>query len=121
MTISLEKDKGILLVSPKGKLEKSDFKRMSRKADNYIATHGNLNGILVFADKFKGWKDFGSFLSHVDFVRNHFNKMGRIAVLTDNMLLSNIPKVASILTKNKIRQFGKQKRVEAEDWLKDVA
>ena len=63
-------DRGILVVSPEGALEKDDFEMLSALVDPYIAEKGKLNGLMIEAESFPGWDDFAALVSHVRFVEN---------------------------------------------------
>jgi hypothetical protein len=45
-------DRGILILSPDGPLEKADFERLSQEIDPFIATHGGLTGLMIYAKPF---------------------------------------------------------------------
>lgn len=64
-------DDGILIVHPQAPLAAEDFRSVAAVVDPYIESHGKLHGILIQADKFPGWQDFASFVSHLQFIRDH--------------------------------------------------
>lgn len=43
----LLRDRGILIVSPDGPLEKADFERLAKEVDPFIASKGNLTGVMI--------------------------------------------------------------------------
>ena len=43
----LLKDKGVLVVSPIGRLEASDFEHLAEEIDPYIEQNGRLHGLMV--------------------------------------------------------------------------
>ena len=45
----LLKDEGILIVTPDGPLESSDFARLAKKIDPFIEEKGKLNGLMIYA------------------------------------------------------------------------
>ncbi len=55
---SLLEDAGILIVSPEGPLESSDFAVLAREVDPYLEQKGQLNGLLIQAESFPGWHSF---------------------------------------------------------------
>jgi hypothetical protein len=62
---------GILRMTPSGALSAEDFSGLTRFADDYLAKHGSIAGILIDAQSFPGWDSFAGFASHVRFVRDH--------------------------------------------------
>src|SRR6185295_13605534 len=79
----LNKDTGVLHVQPSGPLEEADFAMLGALADPYIAKKGKLTGLLFEIEKFPGWKNLASMLTHFRFVRNHHRKVRRVALVTD--------------------------------------
>ena len=65
----LLKDQGVLVVSPVGRLEASDFEHLAREIDPYIEQSGRLHGLMVYTEFFPGWVDFAALISHLKFVR----------------------------------------------------
>jgi hypothetical protein len=47
----LLKDKGVLIVSPVGRLEVSDFEHLAQEVDPYIEQNGRLRGLMVQTDR----------------------------------------------------------------------
>ena len=48
----LLKDKGVLVVSPIGRLEASDFEHLAEEIDPYIEQNGRLHGLMVYTEFF---------------------------------------------------------------------
>jgi hypothetical protein len=74
---------GVLLIEPKGRLRVEDFDAVSLTVDPWIETEGTLNGLVIHAHDFPGWENFGSFVRHLQFVRDHHRKVKRIALAVD--------------------------------------
>ena len=110
-------DRGILVVSPEGALEKDDFEMLSALVDPYIAEKGKLNGLMIEAEWFPGWDDFAALVSHVQFVENHHQHIGRVAVVSDSTVLSIVPHVASHFVRAEVRHFPYVAKDEALHWL----
>ncbi len=58
------RDDGILVLKPDGALEASDFERVACELDPYIEEQGDLRGLLIEAESFPGWDDFGRDVGH---------------------------------------------------------
>ena len=65
----LLRDRGILIVTPQGPLEKTDFDLVAQEVDPYIAEKGKLNGLMIYAKSFPGWKNFEGLLSQPEIRR----------------------------------------------------
>lgn len=115
---TLLRDDGVLLLSPKEPFEASDFQELASEVDPYIAEHGDLQGLMVVAEKFPGWRNFAGFKSHMRFVRNHFAKIKKIAAVTDNKWLTFFPGMLFRMLSSKVRYFGHADRETALAWLR---
>jgi len=117
LSFELIKDKGVLILEPKGELEAPDFERLSEEVDPYIEGAGALNGMMVVAEHFAGWDDFAALTSHVRFVREHHTKIRRVAIVTADRLVSAIPRFASRFVDAQVRAFSMSGRDEALLWV----
>jgi len=52
ITAELLEDKGVLILSPKTALTKSDFRSVARTVDSYILEKGKLIGVMIEAPSF---------------------------------------------------------------------
>jgi hypothetical protein len=118
ISFELLREEGILLVEPQGTLEASDFAALTREVDPYIEENGRLRGLLIQAESFPGWGDFGALMSHLTFIRDHHRDIGRIAAVTDSAFLSIAPRVASHFVKAEVRHFDFGDRESAIEWLR---
>src|SRR5262245_46605477 len=84
----LLREDGILILRPKGRLEATDFEKVAQEIDPHIEANGKLQGILLDAESFPGWKDFAALVAHLRFVRDHHRKIRKIAVVSDSTFLS---------------------------------
>jgi SpoIIAA-like len=116
----LSKTEGILTLRPKGRLEVADFEKVTREVDPYIEANGKLHGLLLDAEAFPGWKDFAALVAHIRFVRDHHQKIEKVAVVSDSSFLSVAPRFASHFVKAEIRHFPQTQRAEALAWLHDA-
>lgn len=110
-------DRGILVISPQGALEKADFEMLAAVVDPYIAEKGKLNGVMIEAESFPGWDDFAALVSHVEFVEGHHEKIAKLAVVSDSTVLSILPHVASHFVSAEVRHFPYIAKDEALHWL----
>lgn len=113
----LLRDRGILVITPDGPLEKADFEQLAREVDPFIASKGKLARVMVCARSFPGWRSSGAFTSHLKFIADHHRKIERIAVMTDSAFLKIMPRVAELFVHPKVRHFGFEDRDRALAWL----
>ena len=114
----LNRDDGILIVSPTAPLEAADFKEVALEVDPFIEQNGCLNGLLIEAQAFPGWHDFGGLISHFRFVRDHQAKIKKIAVVSDSEILSILPRVAAHFVSAEIKHFSAADKALAINWLR---
>jgi hypothetical protein len=113
----LLRDKGILIVKPEGPLEKTDFETLAREVDPYIEAQGKLNGLLISAKLFPGWKNFAALVSHLRFVKNHHQKIKKVAAVTDSGFLSIMPHIATHFVDAEVQHFEYRDKDHALEWL----
>ena len=113
----LLRTEGILVLTPDSPLESADFENLAQEIDPYIEQNGKLQGLLLDAESFPGWKDFAGLVAHLKFVKNHHQKIQKVAVVSDSGLLSFAPKLASHFVQADVKQFPRAQREDALRWL----
>lgn len=111
---------GILMVTPKGALESADFVRLAAAVDPYLARSGVLRGLMIYADSFPGWADFGALVSHIRFAKDHQHQIARIAAVTDSGFLSVLPSIANHFVRADVRHFPYRDKQAALEWLQGL-
>ena len=114
----LNRAESILIIMPDGPLESADFEKLIQEVDPYIKEKGKLKGLMIYAKSFPGWDNFAAFLSHIKFVKNHHQKVKKIAAVTDGAFLSIMPQVANHFVQAEVRHFDYAERDAALNWLK---
>jgi hypothetical protein len=112
---------GILIVRPEAPLESRDFQMLAQEIDPYIEANGKLNGFMIDAASFPGWKDFEGLLSHLKFLKDHHRRIQRVAVVSDSSLLTVAPRIATHFVQADIRHFSCSQREEAFHWLRGTS
>jgi 6-phosphogluconolactonase len=110
-------DNGVVVVTPISPLEKADFEKLAKAVDPLIESQGQLNGLMILAKDFPGWKDFGAMVSHLKFVRNHHEHIQKVAAVTDSGFLSILPLVAEHFLVAEVRHFDYRDKEKALVWL----
>ena len=117
----LNPEEGILIVTPEAPLESVDFEKLANEVDPYIEKTGKLHGLLIQAESFPGWKNFGGLVSHLKFIRNHHREIEKIAAVTDSGFLSIMPRITNHFVKAEVRHFNFNDKEKAMKWLKNEA
>lgn len=117
----LQRDIGLLVLRPEGKLDADDFRRVAELVDPWIEARGRLRGIMIDAAAFPGWEDFAAFLAHVRFVRDHHRQVRRIAAVSDSPLLSIAPRLAAHFVAAEVRHFAPADKDAARHWLEELS
>ncbi len=113
----LLRDRGILIITPQGPLEKVDFELVGKEVDPFIAAKGNLTGLMINARSFPGWKNFEALLSHFKFVSEHQRKIERVAAVTDSEFLAIMPSIVRHFVHAEVKHFSFDEKERALAWL----
>ena len=116
----LLRDRGILIVTPQGPLEKADFELVGMEVDPFIAAKGKLAGLMIYAKSFPGWKNFEGLLSHLRFVGEHQTRIERVAAVTDSEFLTIMPSIVSHFVHAEVKHFGFDEKERALAWLESA-
>jgi hypothetical protein len=114
----LNRAESILIIMPGGPLKSTDFEKLAQEVDPYIKENGKLNGLMIYTKSFPGWDNFVAFLSHIKFVKNHHQKIKKIAAVTDGSFISILPQVANHFIQAEVRHFDYDDKDAALNWLK---
>jgi hypothetical protein len=109
---------GILILEPDAPLEAGDFDGLVSEIDPYIAEHGQLAGMMIHATAFPGWANPEAFFAHIQFIKSHYQKIGRLAMVTDSRLLGELPRIAAQLVHVQVKHFSGSQQEDALRWLK---
>jgi hypothetical protein len=109
---------GILILEPESPLEAADFVVVDHEIDPYIAKHGKLPGLMIHAKVFPGWENLEAFLAHIRFIEGHLQKVQKLAIVSDNHILTEVPKIAAHLVRAEVKHFPESEYEAALQWLK---
>ena len=107
---------GRVFLVPDGALSKEDFERAAKAIDPHLEKSGRLNGIVVRIDKFPGWESFGALAAHLRFVKNHHEKVARVALVTDSAIGKIAPRIGKHFVQAEIRAFKSAEFDAARSW-----
>lgn len=108
---------GIVVAEPTASLSADDFCGLSSAVDAYLADHAAVNGLLVHAEKFPGWDTFAGLTAHIKFVREHHQKIKRVALVTDSALGTVVPALAKHFVAAEVKHFAYADYEKALAWL----
>ncbi len=112
---------GILILEPSEALEAADFEAVVHDMDPYLAEHDSLAGVMIFAKAFPGWMNLEAAISHLQLIENYHQKIKRLAIVSDNGLLSALPTFAAHLVHPDVKHFSESEYEHALQWLQEVA
>ncbi len=110
---------GILIVTPIEALKESDFEDLTKEVDPFIEKQGSLTGLVIEAESFPGWDSFGALISHIRFVREHHQRIKKVAAVTDSGFLSILPIVAQHFVDAEVKHFAFSEKEAAMKWIRE--
>jgi hypothetical protein len=114
------RDAEILVLTPEGPLEATDFRTLSGLVDAYLDQNGKLRGVLIQAKSFPGWKGFAAMIAHLKFLKDHLQKIEKVAVVADGAFANIMPKIANHFVHAQVRHFDLLREDAAWDWLRQT-
>lgn len=114
-----DEEHGVLHLTPHGPLTADDFQAVAEEIDPFIERKGQINGLIITASQFPGWSDFSTMITHLRFVHEHHKLIRRVAIVTDDGMLSALPGIASHFVKAEVRHFAASAQQDAETWVRE--
>ncbi len=116
--LDLKFDQGteVLKIEISEPLTSQNFDILATKVDEWIEGGGKVNGLVIHLKKFPGWENLGSFISHVNFVKNHHRKIRHVALCANGVLPQLAPELAKYFVEAKVMQFDYDKLGDAMAW-----
>lgn len=117
MDITYRSDYGFIEVNPTGKLEEENFQDLAREIESLQEAGKALKGLLIRTKDFPGWERFSDLLAHGEFIREHHDRIDRIAFCTDSNIGTLLQTVAKDFAEAEVERFAYDEKDEAEKWL----
>jgi hypothetical protein len=117
LDFSFDQEKGLLEVEIEAPLNSLNFEVMSSTVDSYILNNKNLNGLLIHAKRFPGWKNLGSFISYIKFMKSHRKKIKKVALVTNSKLANIVPRFSDYFMNADIKNFAFKDLKKARKWI----
>ena len=76
-------DGDVLAVRPDGPITREDVGTLTRMADEYLAGHPKIAGVMVETRAFPGFASVGAFADYARFIADHHAHVRRLALVTD--------------------------------------
>ena len=109
---------GILILEPSAPLEAADFEAVTHEIDPYLAEHDTLAGVMIFAKAFPGWLNLEAAIAHLQLIKSYHPKIKKLAVVSDNGLLAELPKIVAQLVHPEVKHFSEAAYEDALRWLR---
>ncbi len=109
-------DRGVLVVEVRQALRAQDFDALAATADQWIDANGELAGLVIHARAFPGWENLGGLIRHVRFLRDHHQRVRRLALASDSKVADLAPKLAEHFVQAEVRRFGYDELDAAIAW-----
>lgn len=113
----IDEDNLLVEVHPEGSLQKDDFIKLASSVDALIEKKGKLSGILIETESFPGWESVAAMIEHFKFIKNHHQKIKKVALVTNTKLAHIAEKFASHFISAEIKQFPYEDKKSARDWI----
>jgi len=117
----MDTEHAVLTIRPNGPLVAEDFCTVASVVDPIIARLGSLNGLLIQADSFPGWDSFAALINHFQFVKGHHKRIHKVAVVSDDAVLSLFPHIAAHFVSAEVRHFPADEYDAAKSWISEKA
>ena len=117
LTVKIDESRGIAILEPEGPLSKDDFVAAATSIDPYIEKAGTLKGLVIHTESFPGWDSFAALTSHLKFVKEHHQKIARIAFATDSVIGNVAESIVSHFINAELKKFGYQELEQAKEWV----
>ncbi len=103
------------IVAP-DKLKADDFRQIAPQVDSLIRQHGKIR-LLIDASGFNGWENIAAFEKHAGFIKNHQQKVERIAVIAAHDWQHWLIAAVKMFAHPEVRAYDRSRESEALRWI----
>ena len=75
--------------------------------------------MLIRAKSFPGWANLAAMMAHMRFVESHRAKIGKLAVVSDSLLLRELPALIGHMIDVDVKHFAASAYDDAYRWLRE--
>ena len=106
----------VLRIMAPEKLKAGDLRQIAPQVDSIISRYGKIR-LLIDASGFNGWENIAAFENHAGFVKNHQQKVERIAVIAGHDWQHWLIGAVRIFLHPEVRAYDKSHESEALKWI----
>jgi hypothetical protein len=106
---------GDTTVAPE-RLKADDFRQLAPEVESIISKYGKIR-LLIDGSRLEGWENIGAFETHAAFVKDHQQKVERIAVIAPHEWQHWLIGAVRVFLHPEVRAFDKNEQGEALRWL----
>ncbi len=100
------------------KLKADDFRQIAPQIEAIIRQYGKIR-LLIDGSGFNGWENIATFENHAAFVKNHQQKVERIAVIVGHEWQDWLIGAVRVFVHPEVRTFDKSHESEALQWIEN--
>ena len=108
----------VLWVRPDGPITRDDVATLTRTADDYLAGHSKIAGVMVETRTFPGFASVGAFADYARFIADHHARVRRLALVTDSALAPIAEFMAKYVVGVEMRHYSFAEGAAALGWLR---
>lgn len=108
---------GVLLLDVKNPFTAEDFQTISELISPYLATRGELRGVIIHSKKFPYWKGAANRQEYLNFVRDNHQKFKKAALAMGGFFAKIVARIAQGRVRPKIKIFKYNQIGEAQEWI----
>jgi hypothetical protein len=116
--LKMQFDGDVLGVRPGGPITREDVATLTRTADEYLAGHPKIAGVIVETRAFPGFSSVGAFADYARFIADHHAHVRRVALVTDSALAPVAEFMANHVVGLEMRHYPFAKSAAALAWLR---
>jgi SpoIIAA-like len=116
--LNVQFDGDVLAVRPDGPITREDVATLTRAADEYLADHAKIAGVMVETRAFPGFASVGAFADYARFIADHHAHVRRLALVTDSALAPVAEFMANHVVGVQMRHYPFAEGAAAQAWLR---
>ena len=116
--LNVQIDGDVLAVRPDGPITREDVATLTRAADEYLADHSKIAGVVVETRTFPGFASIGAFADYARFIADHHAHVRRLALVTDSALAPVAEFMANHVVGVQMRHYPFAEGAAAQAWLR---
>jgi hypothetical protein len=98
------------------KLQADDFDQIAPQIDSLISQHGKIR-LLIDASGFNGWENIAAFENHAGCIKNHQQKVERIAIIAAHDWQHWLIGAVRMFLHPEVRTYDKSHENDALQWI----